>query len=96
MWCNASTLVWNARDMYSSPNLGTVFPMFITPATMVTMAMNLYKLHAVWLVNLPCVGICKAIACMYVIVSNKFKTYNTKGTSVVVCTDLWERSCIGR
>ena len=37
------------------------------------MAMILYKLCAVWLLNLPCVYICvcKTIACMYVIVSIK-------------------------
>ena len=31
-WCNGSTLAWNARDVSSSPALGTIFPIFITPA----------------------------------------------------------------
>ena len=30
-WCNGSTLSWNARDVGSSPAVGTVFPIFITP-----------------------------------------------------------------
>ena len=30
MWCNGSTLAQNARDVGSSPALGTVFPIVIT------------------------------------------------------------------
>ena len=36
-----------------NPTLGTVVPIFITPMTLV--AVTMYKLHAVWLLNLPCV-----------------------------------------
>ena len=53
-----------------SPALSTVFPIFVTPTTLVAMTTILYKLCAVWLLNLPCV--CKmAIICVYVIVSIK-------------------------
>ena len=31
MWCNGSTLARNAKDVGSSPALGTVFPIFVTP-----------------------------------------------------------------
>ena len=40
MWCNRSTLAQNARDMGLSPTLGTVFPIFITPMTLVTVTMD--------------------------------------------------------
>ena len=63
-------VISDARDVGLSPTLGTVFPIFITPMTLVAMTMILYKL-LVWLLNLPCVCICQAIACMYVIVSIK-------------------------
>ena len=33
MWCNGSTLAWNARDVGLSPALGTIFPIFVTPTT---------------------------------------------------------------
>ena len=69
MWCNWSTLAWNAKDMGSSPALGTVFPIFIKPMILVAMTMILYKVCAVWLLNLLCVCICKVLAFMYVIVS---------------------------
>ena len=51
-----STLVWNTRDVASILILGTIFPIFITPMTLVAVIMNLYKLHAVWLLNVPCVS----------------------------------------
>ena len=35
------------------PALGTIFPIFITPMTLVSMTMILYKLRAEWLLNLP-------------------------------------------
>ena len=63
-WCNGSTLAQNIRDVGSIPALGTLFPVFITPITLVAMARILYKLYAVWLLNLPCVYICKVIACI--------------------------------
>ena len=49
-----SILTWNARDVGSIPALCTIFPVFITPTTLVAVTMNLYKLHAVWFLNLPC------------------------------------------
>ena len=39
--CNGSTLAWNARDVGLSPVLGTIFPIFITPTTVVPMTMIL-------------------------------------------------------
>ena len=68
------------------PALRTIFPIPITLTTLIAMTMILYKLHAVWLLNQPCVHICKVIARVYVIVSIK-KTYYSRGMSVVVCTD---------
>ena len=50
-----STLAWNASDVDPIPALGAIFPIFITPVTLVAMSMILYKLHAVWSLNLPCV-----------------------------------------
>ena len=50
--------------------------------------MILYKVCAVWLLKLPCVYVCKPIACMYVIVNIK-NTYNSTEMIIVVCTDLW-------
>ena len=63
-----------------SPALCIVFPIVITPTILVAM------LCPVWLLSLRCVCICKSIACMYVTVSSK--RVNSRGTSVVVCTDL--------
>ena len=53
------TLVWNARDVGSTPALD----FSSTPTIMVAMTMILYKLCAI-LLNLPWVGICKIPACM--------------------------------
>ncbi len=39
-WCNGSTLARNARDVGSSPALGTEFPIFITPTTLVAVTMD--------------------------------------------------------
>ena len=33
IWCNGSTLAWNARDAGLIPTLGTIFPILITPMT---------------------------------------------------------------
>ena len=60
-WCNGNTLAQNAKDVGSSPALGTEFPIFVTPMTLVAVTIILYKLLAIWLLNLPCV-------CMYVYV----------------------------
>ena len=57
MWYNGSTLIRNARDVGSDPALGTIFPIVITTMTLVAVIMILYKLGAVWLVNLPCIYI---------------------------------------
>ena len=90
-WCNGSTLAWNARDLGSSPTLGTVFPIFIKPMTLVAVTMILYKLQALWLLNLPCVVVEPTLYmyghCLYVSNCKHYNTYNPKGTSVV-CTDL--------
>ena len=68
MRCNGSTLARNAKDVGSILTLGTIFPIFVTLMRLVAVAMILYKLHTVWLLNLLCVCRSKAIACMYVIV----------------------------
>ena len=82
------TLAQNTRDMDSIHALGANYIpfLFITANTLVAMTMIVYKLWVTWLLNLPCVCIYKVIACMCVIVS--IKTYISRGTSVVVCTDL--------
>ena len=46
-----STLALNARDVCSIPTLGTIFPIFVTPTTLVAVTRVLYKLCAVWLLN---------------------------------------------
>ena len=56
------------KDVGSSSALGRIFPIFITP-TALYMTMILYKLYAVWLLNLACVRRCKVMGCKYVIVS---------------------------
>ena len=63
-----SALTQNARDVSSIPALGTMFPIFITPTTLVAMTTIVYMLCMVWLLNLPCVCI-YVIACFYVLVS---------------------------
>ena len=59
-----STLAWNDRGVRSIPALGTIFPIFITPMTLVAVTMILYKLYTVWLLSLPCVHACEVTACM--------------------------------
>ena len=39
-WCNHSTLAWHASDMGLSPTVGTIFPIFITPMTLVAMTIG--------------------------------------------------------
>ena len=46
--------------------LGAIFPIFITPKTLVSLTMIPYRLCDVWLLSLPCECIFKVIACMYV------------------------------
>ena len=53
-----STLARNAKDVGSIPTLAAIFHIFITPTMLVALTMILYKLCAVWLLNLPCVYIC--------------------------------------
>ena len=48
-----SILAQNAWDVGSIPAFGTIFPIFITPTTLVAVPMTLHKLHIVWLLNLP-------------------------------------------
>ena len=54
-----STLVWNARDVGPIHALGAIFPIFITPVTLVDMTKILYKLCDVWLLHLH-------VVCTYV------------------------------
>ena len=46
-----STLTLNTRDVGSIPALDVIFPIFITPMTLVSVTMILYKLRTVWLLN---------------------------------------------
>ena len=64
-----STLARNAKDVGSNTILETLFSIFIIRRSPVAMTMILYKVHIVWLLNLPCVCICTVTACMYVILS---------------------------
>ena len=48
-----STLAQHARDDWSIHALGAIFPIFITPMTLVAMSMIVYKLCTVCLLNLP-------------------------------------------
>ena len=82
-----STLAWNAREVGSILTLGT----FITPKTLVAMTRILYKLCTVLSLNLRCVHVCEVNACMYVIVSIKRLTINSRERSVVGCTDLSDK-----
>ena len=61
-------LSWNARNVGSIPALGTIFPISMTPTTLVAAIMILYKLYAAWLLNILCVCICNNTACMFVII----------------------------
>ena len=36
-WRNGCTLAWNASHVVLSPTLGAVFPIFITPTTLVSL-----------------------------------------------------------
>ena len=71
--------------MGSNPTLGVLFLIFFNPVTLFAVIMILYKLRAVWLLNLPCV---KKDHCMDICNSKHYNTYHSKRTSVVVCTDL--------
>ena len=48
-----SALAWNARDVRLTPALGAIIPIFIIPLHGTVKTLNLYKLCAVWLLNLP-------------------------------------------
>ena len=49
-----STLALNVRDLYSIHDLGTICPTFIPPPiALAAVIMILYRLHPVWLLNLP-------------------------------------------
>ena len=66
----ASTLAQNARDEGFIVTLGAIFPILSHPWHWCH-DQDPTKLCAVWLLNLPCVCMCKVIACMYVILSIK-------------------------
>ena len=59
-----STLPRNARDVGFIPFLDTIFPIFITPMRLIAVIRILYKLCAELLLNLPCVDVHEATACM--------------------------------
>ena len=66
-----SSLVRNERDIGSIPAQGAIFPIFITPTTLVAVTCFMYKFHTAWLLTLLCVCICKRIVNDYVTVSIK-------------------------
>ena len=87
MWCNGSTLAQNPRDVGLSPALGAVFPIFITPMKLVAMTME--PVHAMCCVVVePILYMDMYGHCLYVFNCKHYKTYNSRGMSVVVCTDL--------
>ena len=73
-----NTLARNARNVEMIPALGAIVPIVMTSMIRVAKTMILYKLCAVYLLNLPHVVIfticlseeyiyCKVIACMYIV-----------------------------
>ena len=90
-----STLAQNGKDDGSIPALGTIFPMFIAPNTLVAETMIIYKLRTGWLLNITCVCIRKITTCMYAIVIIRRITIS-RGTRIVVCTVLSGKSCTCR
>ena len=87
MWCYSSTLARNARDVGLSPTLGAVFPIFITPMTLVDMTMDPVQATRCMIVE-PTPSMYRYGHCLYVCNCKHYKTYNYRGTSVVVCIDL--------
>ena len=87
MGCNASTLAWNAREVGSSPALGTVFPIFIPPTTMGAVTINPVQAMQCMVVE-PTLSMCICGHCLYGCNCKLYKTYNSRRMSVVVCTDL--------
>ena len=76
-----STLAQNTIDLGSILALGTVFHIFITtPTTLVSVTSILYKLHTV--LNLLCICLYKCL-----VIVSIWNTYNSRGTSLVVCTN---------
>ena len=69
-WCSGSTLAQNARDVGSSPTLGTVFHIFVTSTTLVTRTMIQDPVQATRCMVVE-LTLCMYIACMYVMVSIK-------------------------
>ena len=83
-----STLAWNARDVGSIPGLGTVFPIFITPTTLVAMTMDPVQATCCMVVE-PTPSMYMYGQCLYVCNCRHYKTFNPRRPSVVVvCTDL--------
>ena len=52
------TLALNAKDVGPIPALDAIFSILITPMTLLTVTRILYKVCAVWLLNLPYICIC--------------------------------------
>ena len=69
------------------PTPGTIFPIFISPTTLLAMTMTLsVQAIIVWSFNLPCVYI--KGHCLYVRNCKHLKTYNSRWICVVVCIDI--------
>ena len=68
IWCNGSTLAQNARVVGSSPALGTIIPIFITPTTLVAMTMDPIQATCCMVVE-PTLSVYMCGHCLYVIVS---------------------------
>ena len=58
------TLAWNAKDVGFDFRSRRDISNFHHPHDSGAVTRILYKLCVVWLLNLPCVCICNAIACM--------------------------------
>ena len=82
-------LYQNARDVGSSPALGTIIPICITPTSLVAVTMDPIQTKR-WVLVETALFICICYGhCLYVCNPKHNKTYNSRGTSVLVCTDLW-------
>ena len=69
MWCNGSTLAQSAIDVGSVPTLGTLFHISITLTSLIHNQDPVQVMRS--MVVEPTLYVCKAIVCMYVIVSFK-------------------------
>ena len=58
-----STLASNAGIVGSIPAQGAIFPIFVTPMTLIAVTRMQYTLHTACLSNIPSFSICKITVC---------------------------------